>query len=242
MGQYYNGEKIGTCENMYYMRMSQAKKLRGAADDDGITFESMLTDNVTRFRFPWPDEDGREQAGLFYSDVADFERSHELQVPEGVKINHTTKCYQGNGHNLFMPCIHSDEWQKMAEAGATLSKGPHYQKIRCMFDAIRDGERAILFECSACGNLQRMAAEDWRKVWEFNFNPEMIRKPLRTSRHDKEDGPVVWAQDLREYARKLELMNRLRIEWEPADTVPEAEEALQEAETVYNEYMATVRA
>lgn len=230
MGQYYKGEKIGTCENMYYMRMSQAKKLRGAADDDGITFESMLSDNETRWRFPWPDEDGREKAGMLYSNVSDFERYHELQVPAGVEINHATKCYQGNGHNLFMPCIHSDGWQKMAEAGATLSQGPHYQKIRCMFDAMRDGERAIIFECSACGNLQRMAADDWRKVWKFNA--EMIRKPFRTSRHDREDGASVWAQDLREYAKRLEIMNRLRIEWKPGDTVPEAVEALKEAEAV----------
>lgn len=230
MGQYYNGEKIGTCENMYYMRLAQAEKLAaaGARDDDGIKFSEYLTDNTTRWRLPWPDEDGREKAGLLYSDVSDFERYYELQVPQDVKINHTAKCYQGNGHNVFLPCIHSEEWDKVAAAGVKLSHGTHYQKIQCMYDAIRDGERAILFECSVCGNLQRMAADDWRKVWKFNA--EMIRKPFKTSLHDREDGASIWAQDLRDYAERLEIMNRLRIEWKPGDTVPEAIEALKEAE------------
>lgn len=49
MGQYYKGTKIGTCENMYYLRLEKARKLAemGACDDDNIPFLTMATEYYT---------------------------------------------------------------------------------------------------------------------------------------------------------------------------------------------------
>lgn len=229
MGQYYKGEKIGTCENMYYMRMSQAEKLRGGADDDGIKFETYLSDNETRWRFPWPNEDGREKAGLFYSNVTEFERGYTLRVPQGIEINHSERvCVQGKTCNIFMPCIHSEAWDKIAAAGVTLSHGQHLQEIIVKYDAMRDGERAILFECSYCGQLQRASREDWQKIWAYN--KEITRKPVRTSRHDRE--PEIYAADMETYKRELEILNRMRPEWKQGDTMPEIEAIQAEIEAI----------
>ena len=41
MGQYLKQQKIGTCESMYYLTLSEAQALakQEAQDDDGITFD-----------------------------------------------------------------------------------------------------------------------------------------------------------------------------------------------------------
>lgn len=229
MGQYYNGVKIGTCENMYYMRMTQAEKLRGATDDDGVKFSDYLADGVTRWRFPWPDEDGCEKAGLFYSNVSYFNRGYTLRVPADVDINHANRvCIQTKGCNVFIPCIHSQQWRDVAAAGVSLSHGEHAQKIIVRYDAMRDGERAILFECTFCEQLQRASREDWQKIWEHNM--EMTRKPVRTSRHDRE--PEVYAADLEAYKRELEILNRMRPEWKLGETMPEIDAVQNEIDTI----------
>ena len=58
MGEYakHKGEeiKIGTCENMYYLRFDQRHKVKalpGNVDPNGADAYAL------RFRFPWPNED-----------------------------------------------------------------------------------------------------------------------------------------------------------------------------------------
>lgn len=210
MGQYYNGVKIGTCENMYYMRLAQAQILAniGARDDDGIAFKEMLEDNTTRFRFPWPDEDGRAETNQLHN-LMDFERGYKLQVPDGIEINHSTKWHTGNGYNVELPCIKSPEWARMAEAGAKLSHGTHPQTITVKYDAIRDGERAILFECSYCGQLQRSSREDWEQI--VAYNEEMNRPPVRTSRHDADETDTLYKADCADYERRKEILERMKV-------------------------------
>lgn len=69
MGEYahYQGEsvKIGTCENMYYLRDDQRHLITG------YDFESTL--DRDRFRFPFPDEDDRTPG-----QYADYDRSIEI--------------------------------------------------------------------------------------------------------------------------------------------------------------------
>ena len=210
MGQYYNGVKIGTCENMYYMRLAAAIKLAnvGARDDDGIAFKEMLEDNTTRFRFPWPDEDGRAETNQLHN-VMDFDRGYELYVPEHIEINHCSTWHQGKGYNVQLPCIKSEEFKKVAEAGAKLSHGAHSQKIAVKYDAIRDGERAILFECVYCGQLQRLDREQWNEV--VAYNEEMNRPPVRTSLHDADETGTRWEQDVRDFERRKETLNRMKV-------------------------------
>jgi len=66
MGEYVkiNGEsvKIGTCEDLYYVTIPQFKKsLPNMEHAEGSTDpKDYLTDGVSRFRFPFPDEDDSE--------------------------------------------------------------------------------------------------------------------------------------------------------------------------------------
>jgi hypothetical protein len=86
MGEYakFSGEsvKIGTCEEMYYLRLNQRRLVEhedGNVDVNGPEVYEL------RFRFPWPDEDAVEPGGF-----QQYERAVDVgdyQPPEGV--NHS---------------------------------------------------------------------------------------------------------------------------------------------------------
>lgn len=168
MGQYYKGRKIGTCEIMYYMRLTEAKKLAdmGASDDDGIKFNEYLTDNITMFRFPFPDEDQRELADVGYE-------SHEKRfiVPAiGIDAGHdtitvhSTRKDGGDGINIFIPCPYSEEFKDANIKTST--GGPGGQKLDVLFEGMRNGEVKTIFACSRCGAMQRFSGDDIEKIKE----------------------------------------------------------------------------
>lgn len=224
MGQYYKGEKIGTCESMYYMRLSQAQKLAsiGAVDDDKISFLEYCTDGVTRFRFPFPDEDGVEEAGLYSNGyIKAFDRGFLVPVPDGIEINHTHKC-AGNtlcdgthNVNMFIPCIYSEEFKN---TGIQLSSGGAGQRyINIMYKAMRpkivDGKEtkelvlSTLFECARCGQLQRVSNEEMARIKEMAIEHYSAKYRLVAQR-DLDNEPLV-AQNKKALDEALETINRM---------------------------------
>jgi hypothetical protein len=169
MGQYYKKSKIGTCEDMYYLRLDQAQELakQGARDDDGISFNDYLTDNQTRFRFPFPDEDNKPQAELL--DAPEYDRG--FCIPAGVgglEVGHdeitTNNSFKegGSGVNIFLPCPYSQEFKNLNIK--TSCDGVGEQWLRITQQAIRDGEEKTIFECARCGQAQRFSNEDIVKI------------------------------------------------------------------------------
>ncbi len=158
MGQYYKGSKIGTCETMYYMRLEEAKDLalQGAKDDDGIGFDDYVLDNTTRFRFPFPNEDGWTHIALVGKD--DFAPTFELPA-QRLKINHQDICVSnsfkkgGSNVNILLPCPHSEEFKK---SGIKMSNGgAGMQYVSVKYQAIRDEKEKTIFECPRCHQEQR---------------------------------------------------------------------------------------
>jgi hypothetical protein len=84
VGEYakFSGEsvKIGTCEEMYYLRLNQRRLVE---HEDGNVNVNGPEVYELRFRFPWPDEDTVEPGGFEHYeravDVGDY------QPPEGVR-------------------------------------------------------------------------------------------------------------------------------------------------------------
>jgi len=170
MGQYYKGKKIGTCESMYYMRLSEAQELakQGARDDDGITFESYLTDNATMFRFPFPDEDEGIPANCQY------DKGFNIPAGDLEDVGHSTICV-GNTHkngfhnmNIMIPCPYSKDFKDLILDGKVKQSngGAGEQFLTVRFQAIRDGKEKTIFECSRCGQLQRFSDDDIDKIKE----------------------------------------------------------------------------
>ena len=159
MGQYYQGNKIGTCESMYYMRLSEAQKLanQGAVDDDGIKFKDYLSDGITKFRFPFPDED----EGI--PGMCQFDKSFMIPAGEIKDIGHTEICIsnsiqRGNNVNIFLPCPNSEEFKKLGIK--TSSGGVGTQYLLVMMEGIREGKKKTIFECARCHQMQRFSDDD----------------------------------------------------------------------------------
>lgn len=100
--------KIGTCEDMYYLREEHRHRVshvRGNVDVRSIKELAVL-----RFRFPWPDEDATAEPGTD-NDAHQFDRGLGVTMPDGWKlpeVEHGSIQMQrdyGDGHLLCsIPC------------------------------------------------------------------------------------------------------------------------------------------
>lgn len=197
MGQYYKKDrKIGTCESMYYMRRAEAQELAriGEKDDDGVSFKEYLTDNVTRWRFPWPSEDidstlPRDMDGgrLDLINKNPYE-GQGFTVPASAlgrdEIQHTRLCMPMHdkkgvqGFNVFIPCPYS---QAFKDQGITTSTGApvNTPRLRVVAEADRedppaDSARALpttrslytIFACAICDSNQRFDHDSTAKIKE----------------------------------------------------------------------------
>ena len=158
MGQYYKGDKIGTCELMYYITLKEAEQLakKGQKDDDGIYFADYLKDNTTKWRFPFPCEDNKN--GSFdFNNRQPFKPDFLLFADSlVVDVEHTEKCFSCSvdgvyNVNIFVPCPFSKDFDIKTSMGFNKREVILLPK----FEAYRQGERKTIFACGYCGELQR---------------------------------------------------------------------------------------
>mgnify|MGYP003334911719 FL=1 len=164
MGEYanYNGEqvKIGTCEQMYYLRADQVHKVTKAAHS--LDPRNRQTAEQIRFRFPFPDEDAI-QPGAFQG----YNRAiwlYDVAVPE--KVDHYSIQLQSKSPAglvlLSAPCPHSPDAKasglKFGFNGYSGAVGIHSQKLV-------GGALQLVCICGGCGALWRMdSLEDCAEI------------------------------------------------------------------------------
>ena len=159
MGEYadYQGRsiKIGTCENMYYLRADQVKLIAG--------YPGLTRDKADiRFRFPWPDEDHIEPG---YFD--DFDRS--LTVPgitSPADVTHYTAQFKAEGGFLVsLPC---PEWADAGVLSVTVDGSDHAYRVHrngftggaaLVQQRYWDGLLVAVMKCGTCGARWRL--ETW---------------------------------------------------------------------------------
>ena len=155
MGEYakYNGEqiKIGTCEQMYYLRADQVKLI--TAERGSVNPHSLDHAGKIRFRFPFPDEDSTKP-GAFQ----DCQRSlmvWGVEVPEGVDhgtLQFTRNYPQSGGIILSTPCPES-------AAGKSSGLKFHYNgysgKVGINSQRLIDGKLKLVCVCGSCGAMYR---------------------------------------------------------------------------------------
>jgi hypothetical protein len=166
MGEYaeYQGErvKIGTCEQMYYLRADQADQVRALPGNvDPIDDRYGI-----RFRFPFPDEDGRAP-GDVDGPEHNFDRTFRIDgVPSAGVDHYSVQFKAGNGYLLSIPCPEQGtrnvdrmsielDGLKIGLNGYGGSFGIHSQK---WVEADEDGpERLVtVCRCHGCGALWRL--------------------------------------------------------------------------------------
>ncbi len=169
MGQYYKNNKIGTCEMMYYLRLNTAKKLaqQNERDDDGIPFRDYVTDDITKFRFPFPSEDGKEL--LTISNHAPTVRFQAFNL----NLDHGNMCLStGNTNNInvFIPCVYSQNFKDLVVDRKISSSSVGTQYIDVLMQAVRMGRTRTVFQCPQCKNMAWFTEDDISK-WKEQVSP-----------------------------------------------------------------------
>jgi hypothetical protein len=135
--------KIGTCENMYYLRFDQARMVRRSPcsldpADPAIQAE-------IRFRFPWPDEDGTEP-GAYDGDYDRGVSLYGVQPPAGVQHD-SVQFTARQGYVMSLPC---PEGQALP-AGVTVHRNGFPGPVRIVQQGWRNGHLAVICQCGGCG-------------------------------------------------------------------------------------------
>ena len=155
MGEYakYLGErvKIGTCEDMYYLRLSQ----RAAVVPEDGNVDPVSDAGDLRFRFPWPDEDGTEPGayGAGYKAVAIYGATAPKEVVHG-NVQFVTQA----GYNICLPCpegTHNPDIHRNSFSGA----------VQLISQRLIDGRVIPIFQCGGCKRMWRI--EDPAEIEEI---------------------------------------------------------------------------
>lgn len=153
MGEYasYSGRsiKIGTCEDMYYLRFDQVHLVKPEANScDPVQYAKEL-----RFRFPFPDEDNIEP-GQFDN----HDRSvavHGATAPADLEhsIVQFVASYPSRGYNVCLPCPESAE---APTHGLTVHRNGFNGAVHLVQQRIWEGRLAAVAKCGGCSARYRL--------------------------------------------------------------------------------------
>jgi hypothetical protein len=199
MGEYatYKGQqiKIGTCEDMYYLRPDQARMVqvnRSHGDTDVIGCADAI-----RFRFPFPDEDSKEPGS--FEDYGRAVTVHGVMPPDGVE-HYNVQFRADAGYLLSIPCPEGAEGAKPGLEtevnGLRIHRNGFRGSVRIVQQRVWNGRMALVTTCGGCGSKWRYETlEDARPVidaclaegtaadrreWQSNRCPEGGIQPSST--------------------------------------------------------------
>jgi len=154
--------KIGTCEDMYYLRYEDRDKVRKLANSLDPSRELDL-----RFRLPFPDEDGVKPGE--YQDYNRGERLYaendtecrNLQIPDDdpgiIQLTHLS------GLLLNVPCHHGQKLPAVTSDMRAFWNGKSYALILSSIKNTADGIKPVA-RCRFCNNAWRF---DWADVFPY---------------------------------------------------------------------------
>ena len=155
MGEYafYKGKeiKIGTCEDMYYLRADQVHLIQRKAGSFDPT--SVQDAEAIRFRFPFPNEDN-SNPGSFNEHNFGL-GLHDIEPPEGV--DHSKIQFLSNhpvdGMLISLPCPFSTEGKESKnKVGFNGFSGP----VKITQQKLFQGKLVLVCRCGGCGAAWRI--------------------------------------------------------------------------------------
>ncbi len=161
MGEYatHNGQniKIGTCEDMYYLRYDQ----RQLVTPERGNVDPVKDAEALRFRFPWPDEDANEPG--------QFENYHRSLTIHGASPSASVEHYSIQfsaqaGYLVSLPC---PEAGAVTINGATLTvhRNGFQGAVQLVAQKFRPGIGLVPILRCACGAMWR--EEDRSQIEEL---------------------------------------------------------------------------
>ena len=147
MGEYakYDGEeiKIGTCEDMYYLRASQAHLVTALPGN----VDPVQDRDAIRFRFPFPDEDGIAPGSFGKHEHAIG--VHGLRVPAGV-AHCSVQFSCRNGLLVSLPCPESDPTITANGKPVTIGKNGYGGEVQISQQRWIDKSLVLIAKCGSC--------------------------------------------------------------------------------------------
>jgi hypothetical protein len=158
MGEYasYNGEsvKIGTCEDMYYLRYADRAKVQH--ERGNVDTHNAKTVQALRFRFPWPDEDHLEPGdhgfhGNGYARavaIPGFDPSPETRA----QVEHHSVQFTAQGYVTSLPCPESGQ----VVPGVTIHRNGFAGSVLLRAQKYVPGVGLVpILACGGCGAMWR---------------------------------------------------------------------------------------
>lgn len=141
--------KIGTCEEMYYLRADQVREV---IPEPG-SVDPIRDAAQVRFRFPFPDED-RIQPGHF-DDYGRRMPIRGLTPPTGEGWDHSIVQFTADGYNVCLPCPESGD----SSHGLTVHRNGFNGSVFLSQQVWHEGLLVPVLECR-CGMKWRLRTED----------------------------------------------------------------------------------
>ena len=168
MGEYardiMTGEevKIGTCENMYYLRFDQRAQV--AEVPNSLDPNDPEVVYALRWRFPWPDEDATARPG-YDNERHEYDRGQPIpgaKHPAGVE--HGSVQFKAHpGYLVSLPCPEGPDaaWLRLHKGENPLPVAIHRNGVGgavelCQQKLLRDGRIVPILRCVGCGTRYRL--------------------------------------------------------------------------------------
>lgn len=144
--------KIGTCEQMYYLRADQVHLVRKVPNS--LDPRSAKIAGAIRFRFPFPQEDNVKPG-----DFEDFDYGlglYGVEVPEDIEhssLQFTRNYPCSNGLLLSVPCPRSKEGKA---SGLKFGYNGYSGPVHIHSQRLVDGKLMLVLRCGDCHALWRV--------------------------------------------------------------------------------------
>ncbi len=186
--------KIGTCENLYYLRADQVHFVTALPHSvDPIKDAESL-----RFRFPFPSEDDVE-VGNF----DDYDRQRRIYGVKPPAIEHYTtqfKATNDNGYLVSLPCPESDAYD--GNELFTIHRNGYGGAVGIVQQRIWNGLLVTVGQCRGCGARFRYETlNDVQPVLDA-LASEAAEQRLFAERNDT-PGNADIADQIDEFARRI---------------------------------------
>ncbi len=150
--------KIGTCENMYYLRYDQREQVRAESGNvDPVADAAEL-----RFRFSWPDEDTNKPG-----DFDDYGRSLRIDhFDASTDVEHSSVQFSAhNGYLVSLPCPEAGASTITDSDGIasplTVHKNGYGGAVHLCFHRFRPEVGLVpILKCGGCGAMWRIEDRD----------------------------------------------------------------------------------
>lgn len=160
MGEYALHEgreiKIGTCEDMYYLRADQRHQVQRLPGN-----VNPATETGIRFRFPWPDEDGKKP-GSFEPPDRGICPGYDLKPP--AEVEHCPIQFKADaGYLVSLPCPEAPHIRDLPNL--RIHRNGFQGAVLITQQRPWEGHLVLVCMCGGCGTKYRLPTlEDAKPV------------------------------------------------------------------------------